>query len=475
MPATAPNVLLLVTDQHRGDCLGYAGHPVLQTPYLDELAARGFYFPHAYSAHPQCIPARRTLLTGTCANTHGVYCNYAGPPLPSPTLPEVFAENGYHTHLCGKIHTFPERALYGFMSADWADNVVRTGTSDYDAFLEEQGLTGSRRQLSYSASANTWVARPWPHAEHLHPTHWTTDCALRFLTRRDPTKPFFLKVSYYFPHQPCIPPQAFWDRYIHADLPPPIEAEWSHKQDEYVPGLPVDAWQTLLRPAEMQQFRAGYYGLINHIDEQIGRLLRSLPKDTVILFCSDHGELLGDHQWVRKTRGLEGSARIPFILNLPESLELSGGETREEPVELMDVMPTLLDAAGIEIPDTVEGSSLIRRLRGESSWRDWVHGENAVIGGEPGSMQYLTDGNRKYIWEPGLGRELFFNLEQDPGETLNLAEAPAAAEEVARWRDRLIAILADRPEGFVREGRLATLEGPTRTIHERYRRPSDSS
>ncbi len=79
---TPPNVLLLVTDQHRGDCLGYAGHPVLQTPFLDQLASSGFYFPHAYSAHPQCIPARRTLLTGTCANTHGVYCNYTGPPLP---------------------------------------------------------------------------------------------------------------------------------------------------------------------------------------------------------------------------------------------------------------------------------------------------------------------------------------------------------------------------------------------------------
>ena len=107
MPDERPNILLLMTDQHRGDCLGIAGHPVQQTPFLDELAAGGYYFPRAYSACPQCIPARRTLLTGSTVNSHGVYCNYTGPTLPFTTPPPALCDAGYHTHVCGKMHTFP--------------------------------------------------------------------------------------------------------------------------------------------------------------------------------------------------------------------------------------------------------------------------------------------------------------------------------------------------------------------------------
>ncbi|MFP4377729.1 MAG: sulfatase-like hydrolase/transferase [Spirochaetales bacterium] len=145
------------------------------------------------------------------------------------------------------------------------------------------------------------------------------------------------------PHGPCTPPQVYWDMYIDKELPGPIEADWSKEQEAYVPGLPIDSWHTVLSREAMHRFRAGYYASITHIDDQIGVLLRALPPNTMVIFTSDHGELLGDHQWIRKTRALEGSARIPFIVRLPESMQAEAGQVRDEPIELMDIMPTTSD------------------------------------------------------------------------------------------------------------------------------------
>ncbi|TVR50058.1 MAG: sulfatase [Puniceicoccaceae bacterium] len=455
-----PNIVLLMTDQQRGDCLGFAGHPVLQTPHLDHLAARGCYFPRAYSAHPQCIPARRTMLTGRSARGHGVFTNYHA-PLHGPTLPGELTRAGYQTHLCGKLHLHPERKLHGFMSADWADAPHHRGAGDYGRWLAEQGIRIPDAGMAHGALANGWVARPFHLPEQCHFTNWVTDRTLRFLERRDPTVPFFLNVSYHQPHQPCTPPQVYWDRYINADLPEPVMGDWVERHD-YQPGLPVESWRTVLPPAQMRQFRAGYYGCINHIDDQIGRILAHLPRNTVVVFTSDHGEMLGDHQFIRKTRALEPSARIPFMIRFPPGAGLPSRVVRDEVVELRDLMPTLLDLAGATIPETVEGASLVRRLRGEIPWREWLHGEAARCGGEPTGMQFLTDGVWKYIWEPGLGRELFFHLATDPRELRNLAADPAQADRLQLWRDRLIETIRDFPEGFVVDGALAKLPGVTR-------------
>ena len=457
-----PNIVLIMTDQHRGDCIGYDNHPVLQTPYLDSMAQQGFYFRHGYSAHPQCVPGRRTIMTGMSAHGHGVYNNH-GDEMFMPTIAGELSRAGYHTHLCGKLHLHPQRKLYGFMSADWADAPHSNGggsdwTGDYGRYLRNQGRSEFEAGMAHGADCNGWASRPWHMDEQLHFTNWATNCALEFLQRRDPTVPFFLKVSYHQPHQPCTPPQAYWDRYIDADLPMPIEADWSKKQDGHKPGLPVASWQTVLSEAQMRQFRAGYYGCINHIDDQIGRLMRHMPKNTVYLFTSDHGEMLGDHQWIRKTRGLEGSARIPFILRLPDNMKPDTAGTREEAVELMDVMPTLLDCAGVDIPEHIEGQNIMSCLRGESEWRERVHGEIARCGGENTGMQFLSDGKRKYIWEPGLGREMFFNLETDPNEC---SPIDTSNPEVDSWRNDLIDRLKDRDEGFVKDGKLVKLPGAT--------------
>ncbi|MFP4353093.1 MAG: sulfatase-like hydrolase/transferase, partial [Puniceicoccaceae bacterium] len=187
---TQPNILLVTTDQHRGDCLGLEGHPVLQTPCLDALGREGIHFRSAYCEHPQCIPARRTLMTGQTATRHGVLFNFHA-PLDGPYLADELTKAGYHTHLVGKLHLHPQRKLYGFMSADWSDGPYAGATGDYGRWLESQGVP-ARRMEAHGANVNGWVARPWHLDERFHFTNWATERALDFLERRDPTTPFFL-------------------------------------------------------------------------------------------------------------------------------------------------------------------------------------------------------------------------------------------------------------------------------------------
>ena len=457
---TRPNIVLIMTDQQRGDCLGIDDHPVLQTPYLDELATAGVRFRHAYTASPVCIPARRTLMSGQKPASHGVMMNAAG-WLDGPTLPGELSRAGYQTHLVGKLHLYPKRKLYGFDSSSWADSPMgKPGDNDYQLFLAREGVNSWNP--GRGADPNGWVTRPFHLPEHLHFTNWCAEQALEFLQGRDPTVPFFLKISFHQPHQPCTPPQAYWDRYMDMDLPPPVVGDWARVYDEPVRGLPVAAWRVSLEPQLMRQYLAGYFGCINHIDDQIGRVLGRLPHNTVVVFVSDHGEMLGDHQWIRKRNAFEGSARIPFLLRMPhtDAWKSTGSQVRDEVVELMDVMPTLLDAAGVAIPDNVDGRSLLPLISGkEDSWRDYIHGECAVVPTINSGMQYLTDGKQKYIWYPGTGEEQFFDLENDPQEMVNLAETSTA--DLQLWRDRLVEELAGRPEGFVQDNQLSVLHGPT--------------
>ncbi len=457
-----PNILLLMTDQHRGDCLGIEDHPVLQTPYLDEMGGEGLHFRKAYTSCPVCIPARRTLMSGRKPANHGVLMNY-GTHMDCPTLPGELSKAGYQTHLCGKLHLWPDRKLYGFDSADWSDGPHKDGgDDDYQRFLREQGLTYPAAGSAHGMNVNGYPARPFHLDERFHFTNWVTDRALNFLERRDPTAPFFLKVSYLHPHQPLTPPQCYWDRYINMDLPEPKVGDWARIYDEPQDGQWVCAWRFAANRAVQKQMQAGYYGCINHIDNQIGRILNRLPKDTVIIFTADHGEMLGDHQWIRKRSAFEPSARIPFLMRFPKSMGIEQMRKIDEAVELMDVMPTLLDVAGVDIPSGVDGKSLMPLLRGEdTNWRDYVHGECADVPTENTGMQYLTDGKKKFIYHPGPGREYFFDLENDPDEMHDLSADPAYAKEIDVWRKRLIKELEGRPEGFTDGKKLNVLGSNT--------------
>ncbi len=465
MTDTRPNILLVMTDQQRGDALGIEDHPVLETPYLDHVAASGIHFRRAYSACPVCIPARRTLMSGTKPATHGVFMNY-NTLMDLPTLPGVLSQHGYQTHLVGKLHLHPKRKLYGFDSSDWADSPVQKEpghvADDYQRFLIEHGLYGPDMGMGHGANQNGWVARPFHLEERFHFTNWCTQRALRFLERRDPTQPFLLKVSYHQPHEPCTPPAYYFRKYMDMDLPVPKVADWARVFAGPQRGLPVASWRTALEPRVLKQYMAGYYGTINHIDDQIGHILNHLPRNTIVLFTSDHGEMLGQHQWIRKRSAFEGSARIPFLMRFPENFQVQQRRQMQQVVELMDIMPTLLDAVGADIPDSVDGTSLMPLLRGEDAgWREYLHGECARLESLNSGMQYITDGARKYIYYPGNGEEQFFDLGRDPDEMINEIANPKYADAIQTYRHHLIEELKDRPEQFVKDGKLVPLGGPS--------------
>jgi arylsulfatase A-like enzyme len=458
-----PNILLIMTDEHRADCLGIAGHPVVQTPNLDAVAAAGVRFTRAYAPCPLCVPSRRSILTGQRARTHGVL-NDVPAPLHSPTLPGELSQAGYQTHLVGKLGLWPPRARYGFQSMDWADGPKAGVNNDYQRFLQREGVTDPLASDAHGVDSGGWTARPWHLPDRLHFTNWCTDRAIEFLERRDPTCPFFLQLSYLHPHQPLTPPRFYYDRYMAMDLPEPYVGDWARIYDRPMRGQPVDSYRVSLEPQMMKQYRAAYYASIDHIDDQIARILPRVPEDTIVCFLSDHGEMLGDHQWVRKRNAYEPSARIPFFIRFPETMGMPQGQCIDRLVDVTDVMPTLLDAVGLPVPESVEGRSVRPLLRGETVWRAYLHGECANITTLNSGMQFLTDGRWKYVWFPALAKEQLFDLATDPREMTDLAPDPASTDELRHWRELLVRELTGRPEGFTDGDTLLRLAGPTADI-----------
>lgn len=476
-PDARPNLLLIMTDQQRGDCLGCDGHPVLETPNLDQLAAEGSRFRHAYSAVPSCIPARATLLTGM-DQWHTGLLGMGGHwgPIPNSyrhTLPGELARAGYHTQGVGKMHFHPARALNGFHNTILDEHAMdQTGeTSDYEAWFA-QHRTGPYDFADHGLDWNSWMARPSHLPEHLHPTHWTAQQAIEWLGRRDPGKPFFLKVSFVRPHSPYDPPAVYYDLYRDRSMPAPSLGDWAAGNDDPRTAAQIDAWRGRRSDVEIQRARACYYASITFIDHQIGRLLQALRRqhreaweNTLVVFLSDHGDMLGDHHLWRKTYGYEGSCRIPLIVRPPASWGGLRHQVRDEVAELRDIMPTFLEAAGVEIPGTCQGRSLLPLARGETGdpWRPYLHGEHARCYSPEQANHYLTDGREKYLWFPHLGTEQLFDLVSDPAECHNLAGNLHHAGSLARWRERLIHELEMRDCGLVRDGRLVT-QPPDATI-----------
>jgi len=443
-----PNILLFTTDQHRGDHLGLAHHPVVETPNLDALIRRGAYFPNAYSEIPSTTGARRCLHGGQGSYTCGLVGYSSAEWHERNTLAQVLADSGYHCINVGFRNLHPRRKLYGFHTV-----IPHDRTEDADDYAEwlrrEAGPWAA--EGGHGCDSNGWLARPWHLDERLHPTNWTTDVTIEQILKRDPTRPFFVWCSHLRPHSPYDPPQFFWDMYIGREFPAIPVGEWARKHD-IGERLERTAWRGRLSPERNQRMRAAYAGVITHIDYEFGRMLETLQRrgrsldNTLIIFTSDHGDMMGDHNLHRKTYAYEGSARIPFVVRYPAELELPTG-VFEHVVGLQDVMPTILEAVGVAIPDSVTGMSVLGAIRG-GSWRGYLHGEHSPCYSLDEAMHYLTDGREKYIWFPATNEEQFFDLRQDRGELHDLSRAGAHRERVAQWRRRLVEVLAKRDDGF---------------------------
>jgi arylsulfatase A-like enzyme len=434
---TRRNILLVFPDQWRGDCLGSAGFPGLETPYLDELAAAGTRFSAAYSACPSCIAARANLMTGMSPLETGRTGYRDGVRWTYPnTLAQTLRDSGYQTMLAGKTHFHPQRLRLGFEDLQLYDTQTRDPgfESDYARWLRRE--TADRIvDTTMEMSTNSWTVRVWPHEERLHPNCWTADQAIELLERRDPTRPFFLQVGFHRPHPPFDPPAEYFERYLDKELPPPDVGDWVEIRH---PMVDTTGSAGILPPDALDRSRRAYLAQLSHLDFQIGKIVYRLHRmglfeNTTIIFSSDHGEMLGDHHMTRKSSALEGSAHVPLIVRPARSSALPRGTVCDSPATLADIMPTILREADIPIPETVSGLALQDAVQHTGQdWREFVHICHAP------SVQAVTNGQEKFMWDTVSGKQWFFDLRTDPGETRNLIDKPRAAA----WRQRLVATLS---------------------------------
>ncbi len=453
MGSSKPNILVLLTEQHRGDSLSCEGHPVLLTPTMDRIAGRGVRFSRAYSSCPVCIPARRSLLTGQFPSTHGVL-GYASKPWSGSSIADELSKAGYQTAWIGRdMHQEPPGERCGFETTILSG--MRNPGNPYDRFLEGNQPEGGGGYYGSGVMHNDYTARPFHLPENLHHTTWTVGRALSWLEDRDRGRPFFLVVSFLAAHPPLIPPACYFDRYLRTGVPDPHIGDWATPPENDGIGLGQSSSKVNLTGEALLSARAGYYGLINHLDDQMNRLLnpvtgiqRMTDDNTAVIMTSDHGEMLGDHYCWAKALPYEGAARIPLLISAPRGYGARTNSVVDKPVGLEDILPTCLDISGVDIPDYVDGRSLMPLLRGDrdaaSSWRRYLHIEYA----DPRAFHALTDGKEKYIWFAGDGREQLFDLKNDPGECINRADDPDWAGRVGRWRRLMVDELTGRPEGF---------------------------
>ncbi len=455
-----PNILFVTVDQWPGRLLGSAGHPVIETPTLDSLARLGTRYPNTYSECPICIPARRTLMTGTTPRTHGDRRFQPALPMPNlPTLAQSFRGAGYQTTAIGKLHVYPPRNRIGFDDALTAEEGRSQlgGVDDYEIFLADRGFAG--RQFLHGMSSNEYSWRPWHLPEDLHVTNWTTEMAARTIRRRDPTRPALWHVSYNHPHPPLVPLQSYLERYRSRVMDEPVIGDWAATAEELPFALRlVRHYWAQLPPAQMADMRRAFYALCTHIDHQLRIVIGALREegildDTVILFTADHGDFLGDHGLYAKRYMHQGSAQVPMILiDRAGGTRTSPGAVDDRLVGLQDVMPTLLDLAGIPISPSCDGISMVRPDRRETLYCEALEGAAAA--------RMVIDGRSKLIWYPAGNRVQLFDLLADPRELHDLSGDPACAAARRRLEQLLVAELYGDDTAWLDQDRLVGFPAP---------------
>lgn len=437
-----PNVLLLMTDQQRFDTIAAAGHPHMITPNLDRLVREGCLFRNAYSPNPICVPARHHLLTGTTARYHGVVDNAAAPPPPGVhTLPGLLSDAGYDTIAIGKMHFKPVRRHHGFNRMELMEEHPRFREWDeYALYLQSVGFGHLQnlhgiRNLLYEAPQRALVPD-----EH-HGSTWVADRTIRYLERTGHRTPFFCWSSWIAPHPPFDVPASVADLYRDRPLPAPLasvtELNEFSRQMTTANTLPPRGREA----AFLRRRQEAYYAQITYVDRQIGRILDTLERldlldQTLILFTSDHGEMLGDHGCIQKSQPYDSASRIPLVARHPA--RFAAGSECNDFADLNDILPTVLDLAGLEHPepDCLAGGSLLRDDRDRSQ-------QYLSLGHGARRFATLRDRRYKYTYYYSLEQQELFDLEHDPGETTNLLISRPEGPDVAAARDRLHARLVE--------------------------------
>ncbi len=469
------NILLIIIDQLRFDALGFMGNEIVKTPHIDTLAGEGIIFNKAYTACSSCIPSRAAIFTGLAPKNHkrigymdGVAWEYKN------TLPKELTKQGYYTQCVGKMHVSPLRNSLGFHNVELHDGYLHYYRRETTPSYENQKIADDyyywlKNELGIEADAsdtgidcNSWVSRPWIYDEKYHPTNWVSSRSIDFLRRRDRDKPFFLMASYVRPHPPFDAPAYYFDLYKNKDIPKSPIGDWV--DEDIIKNMPKDVISSIAPNDDelVRQAKIGYYACITHLDHQIGRLIQELKErhlydNTLIIFTSDHGELLMDHNLFRKSLPYEGATHIPFFISGGyNALKCVRNSVCNSLIELRDILPTIVDYAGGDIPQNIDGKSLLPLLEKPSEdIRDYLHGEHSY--GDK-SNHFIVTKKDKYIWFYKTGEEQYFNMEDDPMEEKNLIKDIKYKERIEHLKKYLIEELKDREENFTDGKTLNTIK-----------------
>lgn len=451
------NVLMINVDHWPASLLNCAGQKDLLSPTIDQLAENGIRFSNFYSDCPVCIPARRTLMTGQSPRTHGDRVYNDTLTFPKVTsMADAFVQAGYQAYAVGKMHVYPQRDRIGFHDVllqeearyDWGE------MDDYQIWLAEQGFAG--QEYMHAMGNNTYQTRPWHLPEHAHATNWATREMAKMIKRKDPTKPGFYYISYQHPHPPLVPLREYYDMYTEDEIKDPICGDWV--DDSTIMKLMCESGLPYSEK-EIKMAKRGFYALCTHIDHQIRILIgtlreQNLLENTLIVFLSDHGDMLFDHQMVAKRCLYENAAKVPFILS-GAPLKAYGNKVDSRLASLVDVMPTVLDICGIPLPKGMDGISLVDKEKQHTL-------KYCEVSEGLKTTRMVTDGRYKLIYYPCGNVFQMFDLQEDPKELCNIAESTEKErmEKRKTLENALIAHLYGLDAAWVKDGKLVGFPAP---------------
>jgi arylsulfatase A-like enzyme len=461
-----PNILWICTDQQRWDTLGCYGNEFVRTPVVDRLAEDGVIFDYCYSQSSVCTPSRTSFLTGRYPRTCRGRQNGADIPADEVLITKVLADAGYICGLSGKLHLSTchpsaqpgtERRIDdGYSVFHWShDASLLWPANEYGLWLKEKGI--EYEPQPYEDSPHVSAGYP---AEH-HQTTWCVEKAISFLdSAADFDMPWLFSVNIYDPHHPFDPPIEYLERYLdHLDdipLPNYVEGELDgkppfqrtdHGQGGYA-GVGPEFGEAAMTDGDHRLTRAAYWAMCDLVDEQVGRLLDALEQsgqagNTLVIFTSDHGELLGDHGIYWKGPFFyEPAVRVPLIVRLPGTIP--AGRRSCALVELSDLAPTILDAASVAHPPGMQARSFWPMLTDEADLdehRDDVYSEyynSMPFHRDPtAQVTMVRTRHHKIVAAHGTGTGELYDLDVDPNETDNLWDDPGSAALKLRMYERL--------------------------------------
>ena len=485
-----PNILFIFPDQHRGDAMGCAGHPSVITPNLDRLASEGVTFNRCYTNAPLCMPARASLMTGKYVCDHGVWNNVAlADPKESPSFVRNIKESGYHTAVIGKTHLWSHAEPINTREKksileDWGFEYIHEMTgprasiwvdSPHTEYLEKHGVLEAYRRYqashylhnhSFNAfsdedmpdkdkdmmaaygisrpaeATQTWVEPPWPLPTEHHNESYVGARAVEWLKDYNKQSPFFLMLGFPGPHDPFDSPQDYRDRYSEKDINTGIEDSPQEPIPDYVQRMLKVSGLDRADKDRIRSMRVAYYAKITLIDDWVGKILTTLREkgmldNTWIVYCSDHGEMLGDHKLVHKRVFYESSARIPCIIRPPSGVR---GWQSEALTDLIDISASLLEIAGGKPLPGSDGCSLVPKVKEGSDAPGANTGKDAVFSEVGGNSMVRNDGYKMVIDTESRQPMELYDMKKDPEERLNRVEDPSLETE----RQELLDIMEEK-------------------------------